>query len=265
MRKCWQIANCRVENKPNCPAMQSGKSCWSIRKCRNCQNVASPEDCPVFRQHRQEMMNLVTRAQKGDEIAMNELITEFSNYVFQAEKKYFIPGSTREDLHQEGFIGLFTAIKTYDPSRNMSLEDYISLSIRNAIIRAVRSATQKKQLLLTNADSLEADTNTFLRLQSQRRELEEIVLGKLQAEQIDDIINYYLSRSEKKVLKLRLEDYTVDEIAEIVNEDRKTVENALYRARKKIKSYVSDENSLSELRHLEASKESNDMAFAMSN
>ncbi|MCE1248403.1 MAG: sigma-70 family RNA polymerase sigma factor [Firmicutes bacterium] len=265
MRKCWQIANCRMEKQISCPAAQSGKSCWSIRKCRNCQNVENPEDCPVFQQHRDELMRLVNRAQKGDEIAMNELITEFSGYVFQAEKRYFIPGSTREDLHQEGFIGLFTAIKTYDASRNMSLEDYISLSIRNAIIRAVRSATQKKQLLLTNADSLETDTNAYVRLQSQKRELEEIVLGKLQAEQIDDIINYYLSRSEKKILKLRLEDYSVDEIADIVNEDRKTVENALYRARKKIKAYVSDENALRELKYLEGSKENNELASTFIN
>jgi RNA polymerase sporulation-specific sigma factor len=252
-----------MEKKVNCPAMQSGKSYWSMKKCRNCQEIENPDDCPALKQHRQELMSLVNQAQKGEETAMNELISEFSSYVFQAEKRYFIPGATREDLYQEGFIGLFMAIKTYDISRNLPLEDYISLSIRNAIIRAVRSATQKKQLLLTNADSLEADSNTYVRLQSQRRELEEIVLGKLQAEQIDEIINYYLSRSEKKVLKLRLEDFSVDEIAVMVNEDRKTVENALYRARKKIKSYVTDENPLREIRYLENSKEQNELAMAM--
>ncbi len=140
-------------------------------------------------------------------------------------------------------IGLFNAIKTYDERRNLAFEDYVSLSIRNSIIRAVRSATQKKQLLLTNAHSINDELGVYLKLKA-GRELEDIVFGKLKAEQIRQIIDYYLSKNERKVIKLKLANFSVDEITEMVSMEKKKVENALYRARKKIKSYIDNDSTL---------------------
>lgn len=214
-----------------------------LRKCFNCQAHDGKGKCPIRQEHENEILGLVKQAQAGDEAAMEELILEFSRFVFQAEKKYFIPGASKEDLYQEGMIGLFTAIKTYDERRNLAFEDYVGLSIRNSIIRAVRSATQKKQLLLTNAHSIFEDLSVYLKLKA-NRDLEDIVFGKLKAEQIRKIIDYCLSKAERKIIKLKLANFSVDEIAQMVSMDKKKVENALYRARKKIKSHIQNEGAL---------------------
>ena len=236
MKKCWEIANCSSDKSEGCPAMKAGKSCWTIRKCTSC-FPGGKQSCPVFKQHNDEILSLVSNAQSGSQEATEELIKEYSRYVFQMEKKYFIPGSHREDLFQEGFIGLYTAIKTYDPTRNLQFEDYVSLCIRNAVIRAIRTATQKKQLLLTHASSIDDDANSFNSLKS-FMDTEDMVMGKLKVEQLREVINYYLSSNEKTIIKLRLADFTVEEIAGMISEDKKKVENALYRARKKIKSFI---------------------------
>ena len=236
MRKCWEISKCSSEKSKGCPAMKSGKSCWMIRKCNSC-FPGGKKSCPVFKQHCDEVLALVKKAQAGCREANEELIKEYSRFVFQVEKKFFIPGATREDLFQEGFIGLFTAIKTYDETRNLLFEDYMSLCIRNAVIRAIRSATQKKQLLLTNANSIDADPGSYVKI-STHINTEDAVMAKLKLEQLKDVIDGFLSRSEKEIMKLKLADFSVDEIALIVKEDKKKVENALYRARKKIKSFI---------------------------
>lgn len=236
MKKCWEIANCNSDKSEGCPVMKTGKSCWTSRKCVSC-FPGGKQSCTVYKQHNEEILSLVKRAQAGNQEATEELIKEYSRFVFQMEKKYFIPGSHREDLFQEGFIGLYTAIKTYDASRNLQFEDYVSLCIRNAVIRAIRTATQKKQLLLTHASSIDDDNNSFNSLKS-FMDTEDVVLGKLKVEQLREVINYYLSSNEKTIIKLRLADFTVDEIAGMISEDKKKVENALYRARKKIKSFI---------------------------
>jgi RNA polymerase sporulation-specific sigma factor len=236
IKKCWEIASCSSDKSKGCPAMKSGKSCWTIRKCSSC-FPGGKQSCPVFKQHNSDVLLLVKNAQAGSQEAVEDLIKEYSRFVFQMEKKYFIPGSNREDLFQEGFIGLYTAIKTYDSGRNLPFEDYVSLCIRNAVIRAIRTATQKKQLLLTHAGSIDDDANSFNSLKS-FMDTEDIVLGKLKVEQLRNVINSYLSSNEKTIIKLRLADFTVEEIAGIISEDKKKVENALYRARKKIKSFI---------------------------
>lgn len=243
MRKCWEISNCSANDYLNCPAMQTGKSCWMLRKCFKCKSSVSKDSCSIYQEHKNELHSLVKAAQQGDTEAMEELIIEYSRFVFQADKKYFIPGASKEDLYQEGMIGLFTAIKTYDETRNLSFEDYLSLSIRNAIIRAVRTATQKKQLLLTNAQSIDDDINVFLKLRSSK-ELEDTVFGKFKAEQIRGIINHYLSKNERKVIMLKLSNFSMEEICSIMDEEKKTVENALYRARKKIKIHIENYGKL---------------------
>ena len=237
MRECWEIGGCSFIEGLNCPSRQSGKSCWLLRKCFKVSRSARNQ-CPVFNEHKKEMLTMVKRAQHGEQEATEELVKTFSRYVFQAGKKFFIPGGTIEDLYQEGFIGLFKAIVSFDERKNMEFEDYVSLSIRNSILRAVRYATQKKRLLLTNAKSIDEDYNTFKNIASFHNP-EKIVMGEMAAETLLDFIDSKLTDSERKILKLKTANYSVDEIVEIEGKDKKIVENALYRSRRKIKlSYL---------------------------
>lgn len=236
MQNCWEVNNCTTTEGLNCPARQMGKSCWMLRKCFHCKESGGQNSCKVYREHKVETLILVDKAQHGDEEAAEKLISIYSRFIFQAEKKFFIPGGTREDLRQEGFIGLFMAIKTYDIRRDLPFEDYASLSIRNSILRAVRSATQKKRLLLTRARSIDEDFNILKEIADSRNP-EDIVLGRIEAEKLKRFIDSNLSGSERIVLKLKVANYSVDEIVDIADEDKKRVENALYRGRKKIKAH----------------------------
>ncbi len=236
MQDCWEINECSTTEGLNCPARQMGKSCWMLRKCFNCKKSKENGGCRVYGEYKTEILSLVEQAQHGDEEATEQLVSMYSRFIFQAEKKFFIPGGTREDLHQEGFIGLFLAIKTYDIRRNLPFEDYVSLSIRNSILRAVRAATQKKRLLLTRARSIDEDFNTLKEIADSRNP-EDIVLGRMEAEKLNRFIDSRLSGSERIVLKLKVANYSVDEIVDIAEEDKKRVENALYRGRKKIKAH----------------------------
>lgn len=236
MQNCWEINNCTTTGGLNCPARQMGKSCWMLRKCFNCNEKNDQTGCRAYEEHKCDILCLVNKAQQGDEEAIEKLVSLYSRFIFQAEKKYFIPGGTREDLHQEGFIGLFMAIRTYDIRRKMEFEDYVSLSIRNSILRAVRSATQKKRLLLTKARSIDEDFNMLKEI-ADTRNPEDIVIGRMEAEKLNRFIDCKLSGSERTVLKLKVANYSVDEIVDIADEDKKKVENALYRGRKKIKAH----------------------------
>jgi len=212
-----------------------------LKTCRNCKH---PEkfSCPLFQKHKREVLELVRSAQNNNDSAMETLIKKYGRFVYQAEKKYFIPGADSEDLCQEGFIGLFMAVKTYREDSPLSFEDYLSLSIRNYILRAVRHATQKKQLVLTKAQYVDNEVLTGI-LGVSREDTEDIVLSKFYEEKIQNFIRYFLSEAELKVIKLSMAGFIVDEVAEIIGRDRKYVENTLYRSRKKIREYIQENES----------------------
>ncbi len=202
-------------------------------------NVVSSTNSPSTPQQAKEDIYLekISRAQKGDQSAFSYLISEFKNYVYQMEKRYFIPGADREDLHQEGFIGLVHAIKTFQPHYNLSFRDYVSLSIRNSVIRAIRSATQKKQLVLTKAKSI-FDKNVMM-MKDRENNPETAAMKTLTEERICSIVSTKLSEKEAEILNLKLSGFSSEEIAERMETEKKAVDNALYRARQKIKKFLS--------------------------
>jgi RNA polymerase sporulation-specific sigma factor len=217
-------------------------NCCGTGKClkNNCQN---------YKKYQQEVENIVKKAQDGDIQAAERLIKAFKNYVYQMEKKFFIPGGDREDLVQEAFIGLYQAIKTYQFGSALSFEDYLSLCIRNNVIRAVRSATQKKQLVLTTAKSI--FDKSLINIKSKQFEPESATLKTMTVEEIESIIQKKLSNRESKIISLKAKGFSAEEIAEKCNTEKKIVDNALYRARLKIKKHL-DGNSGSEVVNVRA-------------
>lgn len=237
MRNCRTINKCSSDEIINISEQNRENSNTIPHNCNESGQTSNYEGAAVDLKKEADVLSLVDKAQQGDEEAMEYLLSKYSRYIFQAEKKFFLPGGTREDLLQEGFIGLFMAVRTYDIRRSLSFEDYASLSIRNSILRAVRSATQKKRLLLTGARSIDDDFSTFKEI-ADNRNPEDIVLGKFEAEILYRFIDSMLSGSERTVLKLKAASYSVDEIVIIADEDKKRVENALYRGRRKIKAHI---------------------------
>lgn len=207
-------------------------------KCPSRDIGCCPDNCPHFRFCSLALEKTVRRAQEGDRIAIESLIKFFKPYVYKMERRYFIPGQEKEDLFQEGFIGLFIGIMSYKTWKKLSLKDYVSLSIQNSIVRAVRSATQKKQLILTRAHSIHK--KTYSNLRGNARTPESLAISMITLENIFSIINSRLSFNESQILKMKLYGYTSIEIADFYRIEKKAVDNTLYRSRQKIRKYIAN-------------------------
>lgn len=239
MRNCSEILGCKAEEYLNCSAKQSMRNCWMIKKgclCRKNPSL-SCDRCIIYKEHQKEIIDLVAKAQEMDNEAIESLINEYSRFVYQIGKKFFLPGATKEDLIQEGMIGLFNAIVNYDPKYKTTFDDYASLSIRNRILRAVRMATQLKQKVLSDAYSLDEDPFYYSSMLSEMN-VEENVLGKMSVKELSNSFREILSEMEYEIISMKIFDATVDEMAEFCNLSKKQVENALFRARRKIISFL---------------------------
>jgi len=245
MRRCFEIYNCESSEFLNCSARMSMTNCWILKngcQCRKDPNLTC-DKCFIYKEHRKEILDTVIQAQKPDEEAIEELIEEYSRFVYQIGKKFFLPGATKEDLIQEGMIGLFNAIANYDPKYRTSFDDYASLSIRNRILRAVRMATQLKQKILSDAYSLDEDPYYYASLFSETN-VEDRVVGKMSMTEMSLSFKKFLSPMEYKIISMKITDASVDEMAQAFGYTKKQVENALFRARRKISIFLKNEVQL---------------------
>jgi RNA polymerase sporulation-specific sigma factor len=217
-------------------------NCWLIRNgclCRKNQGLKC-DSCPIYTAHQNEILETVIKAQKSETESIEELVEEYSRFVYQIGKKFFLPGATKEDLIQEGMIGLFNAILNYDPQYKTSFDDYASLSIRNRILRAVRMATQLKQKVLSEAYSLDEDPFYYASMFAESN-VEEQVLGRMSMKELSQAFKGILSPMEYDIITMKITDASVDEMAQTYGFSKKQVENALFRARRKISILLKNE------------------------
>jgi RNA polymerase sporulation-specific sigma factor len=221
------------------------RNCWRLKNGCQCRKdtTLTCENCFIYQSHQGEILDLVNKAQNRDTDAIDDLVDEYSRFVYQIGKKFFLPGSSKEDLVQEGMIGLFNAIVNFNPGYKTSFDDYASLSIRNRILRAVRMATQLKQKVLSEAYSLDEDPFYYASIFSEM-DVEEHVLGSLSVGEMYQSFKNILSPMEYEIIALKIADSSVDEMAQHFNLSKKQVENALFRARRKIAIFLKHEIEL---------------------
>ena len=179
-------------------------------------------------------LELLTRAGQGCRVASTQLIQTYGHHVRRLAGRFFLPGAEREDLMQEGYSGLLTAIQTYDSRYGRSFLDYATMCIRNSLVRAVRGATRKKALMLTKAGELQED----MPLRSRQDKTEESAIARAMVTYLKKALPQKLSRLELDALTRRAVGASVDEICLINNVSGKQVENALFRARQKTRSLL---------------------------
>ena len=97
---------------------------------------------------------LVSQAQAGCSRSLNQLVTNYEGLARRMASRFFLPGAERQDVLQEALLGLTEAIKGYDTRYQKSFYDYAVLCIRNSLVRAIRGATRKKHLVLTQASDV---------------------------------------------------------------------------------------------------------------
>lgn len=190
----------------------------------------------------------VQSSQNGDMRAMEYLLEKYSTLVKKKSRKMYLMGGEQEDLIQEGMIGLYKAIRSYDVENEPgSFYGFADMCITRQIYTAITTSNRKKHRPLNEYISFyepmyqnEEETNPILGDLLLDQEIttnpEKILLDKEEKHMLESIIVERLSSFESKVLSLYLTGQKYSEISEALNTTTKRVDNAIQRIRKKLMS-----------------------------
>ena len=165
-----------------------------------------------------------------------ELIKANVQLVRSCIRPYFLQGGDYDDLYQEGMLGLLSAVRSYDQSRNDSFQAYAALCIKRRVIDAIRRDQTRQVHLELETAPVEA---LGLYPAGHTADPEASILASETAKEIKGTLSGMLSPFEVSVLDRYLEGYTASEIAEQLCRTRKSVDNAIRRVRQKLAEYLS--------------------------
>ncbi len=194
---------------------------------------------------------IVEQARKGDPKAQELLIKKYKNFVRSKARSYFLIGADREDIVQEGMIGLFKAMRDYQPDKVTSFKSFAELCIKRQIITAIKTATRQKHIPLNSYVSLnkpvyddDSDRTLYDVMTSSSKELnpEHLIIKREELSHIEEKMGEVLSDLEWKVLNAYLEGKSYQEISLEMNKHVKSVDNALQRVKKKLEKFLINMN-----------------------
>lgn len=193
---------------------------------------------------------MVELAKLGDSIAQEYLINKYKNFVRAKARSYFLIGADREDIIQEGMIGLFKAIRDFKGDKLASFRAFAELCITRQIITAIKTATRKKHIPLNSYVSLnkpiydEDSDRTLLDVISGTRisDPEELIINREEFDDIEEKIGEILSSLEWEVLMAYLQGKSYQEIAVELDRHVKSIDNALQRVKRKLERYLEYRN-----------------------
>ncbi len=199
---------------------------------------------PMFRYEDLADEQVVELSAEGDKNATEFILAKYKNLVRARAKLYYLAGADKEDLVQEGMIGLFKAIRDFDATYQASFRGFAEMCIKRQIITAVKTAARLKHLPLNSYVSLskpvyEDDAErTLVDLLAQRDAVdpEEMILRREKAEALESEITQKLSGLEQSVLSLYLGGMNYQEIAVELGRTPKSIDNALQRIKRKLAS-----------------------------
>ena len=183
---------------------------------------------------------LIELIKNGDEEALNYLILKYKEFINMKVSKYFIVGAERDDIVQEGMIGLYKAIKSFDGEKQNSFKTFANLCIERQLITAIKTSNRQKNIPLNSYLSLNNNSNNDddekslleLLMASVEDPLEEIT-KKEYYNNIANAIDKSLSKFEKQVLNRFIKGESYVQIANKLEAPVKSVDNAIQRIRKK--------------------------------
>ena len=183
---------------------------------------------------------LIKNAQNGDTEAVNTILSKYKSLVNKISRSYFLIGGDMEDIVQEGMIGLYKAIINFNSDKHASFKTFASTCIKHQIQTAVKSASSSKNMVLSSALSIaeqvnfEDDEEIEILLPSSLPLPDDKILEKERLLELENAITKTLSPLENKILALYLKGYSYNEIAEIGNLNKKTIDNGLSRIKNKL-------------------------------
>ena len=192
--------------------------------------------------------DLVVLAQQGDDRALDYLLGKYFVYVRSKSLSYYIAGADRDDIVQEGMIGLFKAVRDFSSERGVSFKTFADVCVTRQIITAVKNASRQKHAPLNFYVSLnkpvseEDDDSTLADILGHAHDAnpEEILLKKEKADKLGSEMSRILSKFELLVLSLYLQGKSYADIGHEIGKDPKSVDNALQRIKKKFEKISSN-------------------------
>jgi RNA polymerase sporulation-specific sigma factor len=189
---------------------------------------------------------VVSEAINGDNDALEYIIHKYKNFVKSKARSYFLIGADREDIIQEGMIGLYKAIRDFNPNKLSSFRAFAELCVTRQIITAIKTATRQKHIPLNSYVSLnkplydEDSERTLLDILSGVKisDPEELIISQEEFEDIEDKMGEILSKLEWQVLMAYLGGKSYQEIAKELKRHVKSIDNALQRVKRKLEKYL---------------------------
>jgi RNA polymerase sporulation-specific sigma factor len=194
---------------------------------------------------------LIRRARAGDDAAVTELLDRYRVLARSKARSYFLVGSERDDVVQEGMIGLYKAIRDFQPDRGASFRTFAELCVTRQIVTAVKSSTRMKHAPLSGSVSLDSPVGDgegdslgdLLPAVASSDPAHEVV----SAEQLRALQRHFdevLSDLEAQVLRHHVEGKSYDQIAAMLQRHVKSVDNALQRIKKKLQAHLDERDAV---------------------
>ena len=191
---------------------------------------------------------LIEQIRLGDLGAQNYLLEKYRNIVNMKANKFFLIGAESDDIVQEGMIGLFKAIKSFDLEKNNSFKTFANLCIERQLITAIKTSNRQKHLPLNSSFSLntsaydENDDTTVMEILDTNfvEDPLDTITKREYLEFVESRIDENLSFFEKQVLNRYIQGESYVDIAEKLNSPVKSIDNAIQRIRKKANKAITE-------------------------
>ena len=182
---------------------------------------------------------LIERLRDGEQELEDYLMEKYKGMVLKKAHAMFIVGGEREDLIQEGMIGLFRALRDYQPGKSATFATFANLCVERQIYKAIEMSGRLKNKPLNSYISLRDEESPILdSLAFEQQDPEAIVIDRENVNVMQEKIRQHLSRFETRVLDSYLEGMTYTQIAEAMGKSPKSIDNALQRIRGKIREFL---------------------------
>ncbi len=192
---------------------------------------------------------LIARLRKGETQITDFIMEKYKNLVRKKAKAMFLIGGDNDDLIQEGMIGLFKAIRDYQPNKDSSFYSFANLCISRKMYTAVQASKRQKHIPLNTYVSLYSDgmsdngeygalIDTYP--SKVNKSPEELFIDKETINALEEQIEKSLSEFEKQVLDLYLAGLSYAQMAKLLNKDEKSTDNAIQRIKTKIKKIMAE-------------------------
>ena len=190
---------------------------------------------------------LVDLARTGDDQAIEQLLNRYRHYARAKARSYFLAGADKEDIVQEGMIGLYKAIRDFQADKNTAFRAFAELCMTRQIITAIKTATRQKHIPLNSYVSLnkpapdEEDDARSLEESLETRTISDPADLVVSAEEIANIrasVGKVLSAFETEVLQLYMDGKSYQQIADMLGRHVKSIDNALQRIKRKLEHHM---------------------------